>query len=132
MIVPSYTCVLCVANVEEDIRHLFFSYLFSDACWTYLGIHWDLSLDFQSMILNARLRFNSVIFREIFIVGSWAIWCHRNDIIFDDSALSFAKWRTFFIRELDLVLLRAKPRIADKIRVYMSNLFSQLFSSLIL
>jgi hypothetical protein len=112
-----------VENVEEDIRHLFFSCPFSDACWTYLGIHWDLSLDFQSMILNARFGFNSVIFREIFIVGAWAIWCHRNDIILYDSALSFAKWRTFFVRELDLVLLRAKPRIADKIRVYMSNLF---------
>jgi hypothetical protein len=48
------------------------------------------------MILNARLRFNSVIFREIFIVDAWAIWCHRNDIIFDDSALSFAKW-TFLL-----------------------------------
>jgi hypothetical protein len=28
----------------------------------------------------------------------------------------------FFIRELDLVLLRAKPRIGDKLRVFMSNL----------
>jgi hypothetical protein len=34
---PSYICVLCVQNVEEDIRHLFFGYHFSDACWTYLG-----------------------------------------------------------------------------------------------
>jgi hypothetical protein len=40
MFLPSYTCVLCVENVEEDIRHLFFSCPFSDAFWTYLGIHW--------------------------------------------------------------------------------------------
>jgi hypothetical protein len=26
-----------VDKLEEDIRHLFFSFPFSDACWTYLG-----------------------------------------------------------------------------------------------
>jgi hypothetical protein len=65
----SYTCVLCVENLEEDIRHLFFACPFSDACLTYLGIQWDLSLDLETMVLNARLQFNSVIFREIFIIS---------------------------------------------------------------
>jgi hypothetical protein len=69
MFLSSYICVLCVENVEDqDISHLFFSWPFSDACWNYLGIQWDLSLEFQAMVLNARLHFNSDIFREIFII----------------------------------------------------------------
>jgi hypothetical protein len=36
MFLPSYICVLCVQNVEEDIGHLFFGCPFSDAYWTYL------------------------------------------------------------------------------------------------
>jgi hypothetical protein len=82
MVLDSYVCALCVEGLEEDFKHLFFSCPFSDACWTFLGIHWDLSLDFQHMVLMAGLNFNSVIFREIFIIGCRAIWCHRNDIIF--------------------------------------------------
>jgi hypothetical protein len=68
----------------------FFWCLFSDACWTHLGIKWDLSLEFQAMVLNTRFHFNSVIFREIFIISAWSLWCHRNDIIFDGASLSFS------------------------------------------
>jgi hypothetical protein len=67
-----YDHVLCVENTKEDTRHLF-SCRFSDACWTYLGIQWNFDLEFQTMVLQARLNFNSVIFREIFIIGCWAI-----------------------------------------------------------
>jgi hypothetical protein len=69
MFLQTYVCLLCVQHTEEDIKHLFFAYPFSDACWTYLGIQWDLDLEFQAMVLQARLSFNSVIFREIFIIG---------------------------------------------------------------
>jgi hypothetical protein len=48
-----------------------------------LGVYWDLTLDFQAMVLHARIQFNYVIFREVFIIGCWSLWCHRNDIIFD-------------------------------------------------
>jgi hypothetical protein len=60
------------------------------------GVVWDLNLEFPNMVLNARLLFNSVIFKEVFIVGCWAIWCHRNNLIFDGSSLCFSKWRSFF------------------------------------
>jgi hypothetical protein len=69
MFLSSYTCVMCVENVVEDIQHLFFGCPSSDACWTYLGVYWDLSLEFQAMVLHARIHLNSVISREIFIIG---------------------------------------------------------------
>jgi hypothetical protein len=117
MFMPSYSYFLCVQNVEEDVRHLFFEFPFGDACWIYLGVDWDLNLDFQAMVLNVRLHFNSIIFREIFIIGYWAIWCHYNDIIFDGASLSFLLWKRFFVKELKAVDLRAKPRVRDKLNL---------------
>jgi hypothetical protein len=114
-------CSLC-ENVEEDVRHLFFECPFSDACWTYLGVDWDPNLDFQAMVLNVRLHFNSIIFREVFIIDCWAIWCHRNDIIFDDASLSFSLWKRFFVKELKVVAIRAKPRVRDKLNLFLCSL----------
>ena len=34
-------CVLCAANIEEDIHHLFFSCRFATECWGRLGIQWS-------------------------------------------------------------------------------------------
>lgn len=48
---------LCVENADEDIVHLFFECPFSRPCWTYLKIHWDTSLDFQTMLLRVRESF---------------------------------------------------------------------------
>jgi hypothetical protein len=51
---------------------------FGDACWTYLGIRWNLSVEFHATVLNVRLHF----IREAFIISAWSLWCHRNVIIF--------------------------------------------------
>ncbi|KAF8765713.1 hypothetical protein HU200_008216 [Digitaria exilis] len=83
MHLESYRCVLCVEDVDGDILHLLFQCQFSQACWIYLGIEWDTSIDHQLMFLRAREKFGSVIFREIIILAMWALWTHRNSIIFD-------------------------------------------------
>ncbi|KAF8672683.1 hypothetical protein HU200_049379 [Digitaria exilis] len=108
----SYNCVLCVENVEEDINHLFFCCPFSSTYWLYLNIQCDTSLDFQTMMLRATESFNSVVFREMVIMSMWAIWTHRNSIIFDEGFLSCMK----------AVTLRVKPRIKDKILIWLSSL----------
>jgi hypothetical protein len=114
--------VLCASSVEENVRHLFFSCPFSDACWTYLGVIWDLSLDFQPMVFQERLHFDASFFREVFIIGCWALWCHQNDIIFDGSSLSFSSWKFFFVKELRAVTLRVKPQLGDRINLWLSNI----------
>ncbi|KAF8772419.1 hypothetical protein HU200_005780 [Digitaria exilis] len=53
--------------------HLFFSCSLAQACWIYLGVHWDLSLHFDIMILRARESFGSIIFREVIIMAMWSI-----------------------------------------------------------
>ncbi|KAF8756303.1 hypothetical protein HU200_011124 [Digitaria exilis] len=117
----SYYCVLSVEHVEKDIWHLCFDCPSSQACWIFLDIHWDTTLDFQAMILRARERFNSVIFREVIIIAMWAIWKHRNNIIFDGASLSFACWRKLFVESMKAVTLRAKPFVRDKINSWLSN-----------
>jgi hypothetical protein len=37
--------------------------------------------------------------------------------------LSFSQWRRFFISELQVVSLMVKPRVKEKIRIFMSSLF---------
>lgn len=115
MHLDSYHCVLCVEQVEEDIWHLFYDCHFSQACWIFLDIHWDSLVDFQTMVLKARHRFNYVIFREVIIIAMWAIWKHRNSIIFDGAMLSFAAWGKIFAENMKAVTLRAKSLVRDKI-----------------
>ncbi|KAG2655638.1 hypothetical protein PVAP13_1KG026000 [Panicum virgatum] len=122
MHLDSYLCVLCVEHVEEDILHLFFRCPFSQACWLFLGIDWDLTLDPYLMFLRAREAFNSVIFREVVIIATWCIWCHRNDIIFYGSSLSFSSWRCAFLKEMNAVTLRVKPQLKEKIVTWLNNL----------
>ncbi|KAF8671047.1 hypothetical protein HU200_050326 [Digitaria exilis] len=67
---------------------MFFDCPFSQACWIYLGIKWDLSLQPLDMIIASRQGIGSTIFREIVIVAAWSLWM--------TNILSFAKWRTMF------------------------------------
>lgn len=122
MHLEEYCCVLCVSNAEEDILHLFFECPFSQACWIFLGINWDTSLDHQLMFLRAREDFGSIIFREIVILVMWALWAHRNNIIFDGASLSFASWKRNFLSDLNAVTLRVKPLLKDKINLFVSSL----------
>jgi hypothetical protein len=78
----------------------------------------NVSLEFQAMVLHARIHFNSVIFREIFIIGCWSLWCHRNDIIFYAASLSFSQWKRIFLRELQAVSLRVKSRVKEEMQVF--------------
>ncbi|RCV21660.1 hypothetical protein SETIT_4G155300v2 [Setaria italica] len=100
-------------HIKLGVTHLFFSCPFSQACWIFLDIAWDLNLPTLNMVIQARERFGSVIFREIVMVAAWSIWCHRNSIVFD---------RASFMEEIKLVTLRAKPAIKEKIKIWLSSL----------
>ncbi|KAF8691416.1 hypothetical protein HU200_040555 [Digitaria exilis] len=67
--------------------HLFFYCPFSQACWNFLDIHWNTTLDFQLMFLRGRERIGS------FFMATWVLWIHRISIILDGGSLSFANWK---------------------------------------
>lgn len=74
------------------------------------------------MLLRSRERFGSVFFREVIIMVMWALWNHRNTIIFDAGFLSFAWWRKSFFKEMKTVTLRVQPHLKDQILAWMSSL----------
>lgn len=116
------TVVLCV---PQGVKRLFFicssSAVFSNWCWRLMHVRWNLGLSALEMLLQARRDFNSVIFREIIIVGAWAIWKHRNEIVFDGVALSLRRWKQIFKDELGLVVIRAKPSLKQVLEPWLSN-----------
>jgi hypothetical protein len=91
MVLPNYNCVLCVSGSEETLVNLFFSCSFSQWCWRFVGINWDLSLMTSDMIIAGRRLFHSRIFREMSMVACWSIWRLRNEIIFDNGTLSLSR-----------------------------------------
>ncbi|KAF8676448.1 hypothetical protein HU200_047000 [Digitaria exilis] len=64
-----YSCVLCHLQLEETLPYLFFAHPFSTLCWQILGISWDATLSTAELIVQARQRFGSHIFREVAIVA---------------------------------------------------------------
>lgn len=57
MHLPSYHCVLCVQHEEETLHHLFVECPFSQACWIFLGVQWDLELSPLDMVMSSRDKF---------------------------------------------------------------------------
>jgi hypothetical protein len=101
-----YSCPLCPGNPEETTFHRFFLCPFSLDCWHHLGIHWDFSLGFHSMIEKANRQWPHAFFMEFFIPGAWLIWKQRNDAIFNRGRSSFQSWKRGFLEEASLQVHR--------------------------
>ena len=114
----SYDYVVCVGYLEESIIHLFFDYPFSQACWIFLDIHYKSSLPLLNMVNAACEQFGSVFFREVIVLACWTIWCNHNRIIVENEVISISRCKAFFfLREVNLVLLKAEPAIGDKLKI---------------
>jgi hypothetical protein len=92
-------CLMCNSLTEESMAHLFFSCPFVQQCWQHIGINWNLALEFMNMITSAQNSFHHSFFFEVLSIGYWNIWCRRNDLIFNNIALSFAKWKVDFLKD---------------------------------
>jgi hypothetical protein len=111
----NYNCVLCSAQCEEAIFHLFFSCPFSLECWQHLNINWRFDLDFHPMLEEAKQKSNNSFFMETFIIGAWLVWKQRNDFIFNRGNPSFQNWKHGFLEEAKLQ--------ADRLREDKKHLF---------
>lgn len=52
MDLPSYTCVLCAADIEESMHHLFLQCSFAQQCWNILHLHISDPNDLHSSMDN--------------------------------------------------------------------------------
>lgn len=117
-----YNCVLCNSNSEGTCFHLFFSCPFSTACWNSVNITWNINLQPLDMICQARIDFNSCIFREIVITACWVIWTTRNGVIFDAKSHNLNHWKHDFKEELGLVCIKAKKKTAVALNSWCENI----------
>jgi hypothetical protein len=60
-----------------------------------------------NMVEDGKRHFSHACFMEVTMIASWAIWIHRNNLIFNNVPISFAGWKMEF-REL---LLLCKYRL---------------------
>lgn len=101
-------CVLCPAQAKETSFHLFFQCQFSSDCWAQLGIVWNLSLNFDDMLLQAKISYRSTHFVEKILYAAWNIWKQRNAFIFQNVPPSVVSWKALFKIDLSLLVFRLK------------------------
>ena len=105
---PNSMCVLCSTNNEEDLDHLFFTCPFAMACWSKLGIQWDVSINISDCVLHMIGTAEISCILEIFVFAAWEIWNIRNSKIFDNGSISFRLWFRKFSDQVHLHLVRVK------------------------
>jgi hypothetical protein len=72
-------------------------------------------------IVDGRRRFGQRIFREIFLLGCWALWRHHNEVIFDNVPVSLTRWKVIFIEEFRHLLFRAKSTLGVELESWFCN-----------
>ena len=102
----SLSCSICLINVRETRKHLFFDCAFSKACWTKLGWCWNSSLEFHQMLHNLRSSLPHQAFMDLFLLAAWNIWKERNSIIFQGIQPSISSWKSNLKSDLNLHLIR--------------------------
>lgn len=70
---PSYDCVLCARQIEETSDHLFFTCAFSQWCWSFMNLPWNLNLELIDHVEQGNSSTNNQIYKEQVTVGCWAI-----------------------------------------------------------
>jgi hypothetical protein len=91
-------------------------------CWTALHHVWNLSLSVVEMIEDGKEQFTHACYMEVVILASWAIWIHRNNLIFNNVHISFGKWKHDF-RDLFLLCIhRAKSDLVEDMTSWLSSL----------
>ncbi|KAF8760581.1 hypothetical protein HU200_010019 [Digitaria exilis] len=75
----------------------------------------------MDMLIQARKDFNSKIFIEVVIIAAWAIWTHRNEVIFDGAHISPRRWKQLLRDEFSLLLHTAKPTFKLELQTWLSS-----------
>jgi len=118
----NYNFVLCTAQREETIFHLFFSCPFALECWQAIGVQWQMGVPFFQMMELARQDFNHKFFMEVFIIATWHIWKQRNNLIFENYPASIISWERRFNEECTLQAHRMKASLKSPFLTWSSSL----------
>jgi hypothetical protein len=112
MILDSYDCELCLFQIEEKLRHLFFSCPIAKNCWNIVGINVPTWLNADRATKHIRRQLNLPFAMDIVMLMWWGIWTERNAWIFNNEAPPVQKCKATIKREFDLVIQRAKKKFS--------------------
>ena len=90
---------------------MFFECRFSSACWSVLGIAWDLSLELSDRLAEAERNWGSPLFLEVAILGAWNVWKQRNRKHFEGVDTDMQTWIVQMKSDLDTLSCRVKPEM---------------------
>lgn len=119
---PSYNCVLCSANTEETLKHLFLECDMAVACWNLIGIAVNNYNDPTQIFEDFRRQLGVPFFMEIIIIMSWSIWTLRNDLIFRGIESSSLRGLEIFKFNFRQLLWRAKKKYFPSIVLWLEQL----------
>jgi hypothetical protein len=122
MILQDYCCILCNANAEESLIHLFLGCPFAIQCWAFINIQVDADLDPFQNLQRFKDQLRVPFFMEIIILMCWSIWKAMNDLIFRQINPSFQLTKQIFLDDLQLLLLRAKRSYSPGLNQWIANL----------
>jgi hypothetical protein len=107
----------------ETREHLFFECQFAILCWEVIGIHWDISQPISRRILLAKQNFMGPCFMEVVACAAWNVWKIRNNLIFQNQAASFGRWRVCFQSDLMLHQFRVNAARVQPLIDWLLNIF---------
>nr|TKW03671.1 hypothetical protein SEVIR_7G056400v2 [Setaria viridis] len=108
MELPSYSCVLCMHDIEETLFHLILECPFAQECWINISLFTDLSQEPYSILNSFRIQLQVKFFMEVIILMCWCIWMERNDYIFQGINPSVHSAMSRFKVVFTQVMLRVK------------------------
>jgi hypothetical protein len=86
-----------------------------------LGFEWNSDLDIIEMLLDGR-RYSISCFKEVLIIGSWAIWNHRNKHIFYGAPINHRECFRFFREDFMMIMQKAKPSLKEGMKQWLDTL----------
>ena len=122
MLLQDYNCVLCNANVEESLTHLFLDCPFAAQRWAMINIQISQQLDPFQNLQSFKDQLGVPFFMEIIILMCWEIWKARNDLIFREENPNIPHTEQNFRDEFQLLLLRVKRSYSPPIDQWIANL----------
>ena len=110
MFLPSYNCVLCTNNTEENLEHIFLRCPFAKACLGLIGLQVPIQTDIFLAIESFKSQMDTPLFMNIIILLCWSIWISRNDLIFQGLQPSASNCSCTFKKELVLLGHRVRSK----------------------
>jgi hypothetical protein len=112
-------CVMCDRDEEETIDHLFFECPFARECWVTIHFDWDVSVQLNDRLTEARLASHLPFFTEAALIAAWELWKLRNDRVFHRRDPSPSLWLSNFKSQCLLQSVRCKEDLRSSFGVWL-------------